>query len=210
MEINEINAALKSQRIIPVIRLYDAESALFAGRAILKTGFTNLEVTLTTPGAFNIVKELKKEFPNAMIGFGSVFTPKNVEEGIDAGGDFFVSPHFDEELLRAAKLNSVLYIPGVMTPTEIGRARKNGLKTVKIFPAEPIGGVKYIKSLQGPFPEMNFIPTGGVNLGNIPDYLALRNVTVGATSVVSREAAEAHDINVTTNIIQSYLELTKA
>ena len=210
METSERLIVLQNQRIIPVIRLFSKESALFAGKTILRTGFTNLEVTLTTPGAFEVVKELKQEFPNALIGFGSVFSPKDIERGIKVGGDFFISPHLDEEILEAAKQNATLYVPGTMTPTEIGRAKKAGLKAVKIFPAEPIGGVQYIKSLQGPFPEMSFIPTGGINLGNLPDYLALKNVTVGATSVVSREAAEAEDTEATTNIIQSYLEYTNA
>ena len=169
--------------VMPVMVVDRLEDAVPLARALYEGGLKVLEITLRTPVALDAVKAMRKELPaDAVIGVGTVVTPEDLQRAEDAGAQFFVSPGWTQALVEAAAKSSVPLLPGVATPTEAMNLYTQGFKHLKFFPAEAAGGVPMMKSIGGPLPQITFCPTGGVNLDNAPNYLALPNVAcVGGT-----------------------------
>jgi 2-dehydro-3-deoxyphosphogluconate aldolase/(4S)-4-hydroxy-2-oxoglutarate aldolase len=185
-----------SARIVPVIVLHDAKDAEPLGRALIAGGLPVAEVTFRTAAAVESIRAMSA-IEGLIVGAGTVLTPAQVEQAVEAGASFIVSPGLRRDVVFAAQAAGIPVLPGAVTPSEIMAAQELGLDTVKFFPANVYGGAAAIKALSAPFGSMRFVPTGGVSESNLFDYLSLGCVpAVGGSWMVPvdaiREGAFAH------------------
>jgi 2-dehydro-3-deoxyphosphogluconate aldolase/(4S)-4-hydroxy-2-oxoglutarate aldolase len=176
--------------LIPVLRARNAAQAHAIVKAMIAGGVTVVEVTMTVPGAIDVLKELKKEYgAELLLGSGTVTTAAQAEATIDAGAEFVVSPSLHLEVIAATKARKKLSIPGALTPTEVITAWNAGADYVKIFPCSAMGGASYLKSLLAPFPHLKLIPTGGVTLQTAESFLRAGARALGVGSDLVNLAA---------------------
>lgn len=181
---------LSKSTVMPVIVIKELEEVIPLAQSLIEKGINVLEVTLRTPIALEAVDLLTQTFPNALIGVGTVTTPLQLAQAIEAGAQFALSPGFTKELLNAGCQATIPFIPGISTVSELMEGLAQGYTHFKFFPAESSGGTSFLKSVCGPFPQARFCPTGGINALNAPEYLALPNVMcVGGSWVVPEKAA---------------------
>lgn len=179
--------------LLPVVVIDRAEDAVPLGRALLAGGIRQVEVTLRTPAAVDALRALSG-LDGLLVGAGTVLDPEQVDAVVDAGACFVVSPGLSEGVLAACERRGVDAVPGVATATELMRARSLGLRTVKFFPAESSGGPGAIAAFSSVFPELRFVPTGGIGADRAADYAALPSVVaVGGSWMVPRAAVAAGD-----------------
>ncbi len=169
MNVAEIIEKLK---VVPVIKLDDAKDAVPLGKALVEGGLPVAEITFRTEAAEEAIRRMSGAYPEIAVGAGTLTSVEQAKRALDAGASFFVSPGFHKGITEFAIQNNIPVYPGVCTPTELMMAMEYGLPVVKFFPAGQYGGMKTIKALSGPFPRMKFMPTGGINQGNIREYLA--------------------------------------
>lgn len=167
----ELTSSLRETGILPVVSIPAPEAAVPLARALVEGGVRAMEVTLRTPCALEGIRGIRAAFPELLLGVGTVLEAEQVHAAREAGADFLVAPGLDVDMVRVAGDLGLPFIPGVTNPTEITRAVKLGLKTLKFFPAEISGGVAALTLYHGPFPDVQFIPTGGMNRDNIGSYL---------------------------------------
>ena len=171
MKKEEVRARIEEIGIIPSVRLSSAEEALFAAEAVSRGGISIVEITMTVPGAKDVISHLVKRAPNMIVGAGDVFDSEVARECIDAGAMFLTSPGFDVRIVEFALGASVVVLPGALTPTEVTRAWKSGADFVKVFPCALLGGENYIRALKAPFPTLPLIAAGGVNQQNASNFI---------------------------------------
>ncbi|HMC62040.1 MAG TPA: bifunctional 4-hydroxy-2-oxoglutarate aldolase/2-dehydro-3-deoxy-phosphogluconate aldolase, partial [Candidatus Solibacter sp.] len=172
MTSQEILAFITGVGIVPVIRTASAESAVLAVEAIYKGGIRAAEITMTVPGAVHALEKVADRFGDKIVlGAGTVLDPETARICMLAGAQFFVTPALRLATIEMAKRYSKVICPGALTPTEVLTAWEAGADVVKVFPCGNVGGAKYIKALKGPFPQIEMIPTGGVNLETTGDFL---------------------------------------
>jgi 2-dehydro-3-deoxyphosphogluconate aldolase/(4S)-4-hydroxy-2-oxoglutarate aldolase len=177
--------------VVPVLVIDDPLTAVPLARALCRGGLPVLEVTLRTSAALASIERIAAEVPEAIVGVGTVLTRADLERSAQAGARFAVTPGLTDAL---AAPGPVPLLPGAATASEILRAIELGFRYLKFFPAVPSGGVNALKAFAGPFPEIAFCPTGGVDAANAPDFLALANVIcVGGSWVAPAEAVRAGD-----------------
>ncbi len=177
--------------VIPVIAIDSADSALPLADALLEGGLPVAEITFRTAAAAEVMAKIAKERPAMILGAGTVLTAENLGRACDAGAKFGVAPGLNPDVVAEAAHRGLPFMPGVITPTEVEQALSLGLTLLKFFPAEAFGGLKVIKALAAPYGHagVKFMPTGGVSLANLTDYLAEKTVAcVGGTWIASREA----------------------
>ena len=182
--------------IIPVIVIEKEEQAVPLAKALVNGGLTVLEVTFRTSAAAGAIAAIRREVPEAVVGAGTLLTVEQLKAAKAAGATFGVAPGFDPVVIAAAKAEGLPFCPGVATASELSQALTAGCKMVKFFPAEAAGGVKMIKNLLGAFrfTGVRFMPTGGVNLSNVADYLAVPEIACcGGTWIVPKDALAAGD-----------------
>ena len=187
---------LKKAGIIPVIVIEDEAQAVPLARALVKGGLPVLEVTFRTKAAAGAIAAIAREGPEAVVGASTLLTPAMVKAAKAAGATFGVAPGFDPVVVQAAKDADLPFCPGVATASELSQALTAGAPLVKFFPAEAAGGVKMIKNLLGAFrfTGVKFMPTGGVNLSNVGEYLAVPEIVCcGGTWIVPKDALKAGD-----------------
>lgn len=172
----DIVASLRKHRLVPVIVIEDAAKAPALGRALAAGGLPCAEVTFRTAGAREALARLAGECPDVLAGAGTVLTPAQAKEARDAGAQFIVAPGFNPAVVDYCLENAIPVFPGIATPSEIEAALSKGLKVLKFFPAEPLGGVQYLKAISAPYGAVEFMPTGGVSLQNVGSYLAFPKV----------------------------------
>lgn len=178
-------------RIVPVVVINRADRAEMLGSALVAGGIPVAEVTFRTPVAAEAIRRMSAN-PDLLVGAGTVLTTEQVDQAFEAGARFIVSPGLSEAVVRRALQYQLPVFPGAVTPTEIMAALDLGLTTVKFFPASLYGGASALKALGAPFPQVSFIPTGGVSLANIGEYVALPNVAaVGGSWMVPTNAIDA-------------------
>ena len=158
-------------KVIPVVVIKDINETLPTLQALKDGGVNCAEITFRTACAEEAIKLGVKNFPNMYIGAGTVINKEQAEKAYNAGAKFIVSPGLSEEVAIVCKEKGLAYYPGCVTPTEIMQAISLGIKVVKFFPAQVYGGLKAIKALAGPFPQLKFIPTGGADLSNLKEFL---------------------------------------
>ena len=172
MTSKEILAFISEVGIVPIVRTSSAEGAIRAVEGIYAGGVRAAEITMTVPGAIHALEKLADRFGGKLIlGAGTVLDPETARACMLAGAEFFVTPSLRLSTIEMAKRYSKVICPGALTPTEVLTAWEAGANVVKIFPCGNVGGPKYIKALKGPFPQIEMIPTGGVNLETTGDFL---------------------------------------
>lgn len=180
-------------RIVPVVVINQADRAEALGEALVAGGIPVAEVTFRTAAAVAAIRRMSAN-PELLVGAGTVLTANQVDEAVEAGAQFIVSPGFSAAVVRRAQQHGLPVFPGAVTPTEIMAALDLGLTTLKFFPANVYGGAAALKVLGAPFPKVRFVPTGGVAVGNLADYLSLPNVAaVGGSWMVPADAIDAGD-----------------
>ncbi len=176
--------------IVPVVRAAGVEEARQAVEAILAGGIPVVEITMTVPGALQVIRDVIRQFGGkVLVGAGTVVTGEQAEACLDAGAEFLVSPGLSLAMIRVAQARSRLAIPGALTPTELMAASAEGAALIKVFPCGSVGGPKYLKALRGPFPHLKIIPTGGVSVANAAEYIATGAFAVGVGSDLVDTAA---------------------
>lgn len=174
--------------IVPVVVLDDSEDAIDLGKALLNGGIDVAEITFRTEAAEESIKKMSEELPEILVGAGTVLTMEQLEKAINAGAKFIVSPGFDENIVNKCVEENIPVFPGTVTPTDIIKAINSGLDVVKFFPAGNYGGLKTIKSLSGPFNNIKFMPTGGVNSENLEEYLKFdKIIAVGGSWIADKK-----------------------
>lgn len=162
---------IKKIGIVPVVKLEDAQDAKPLAKALCDGGLPCAEVTFRTEQAADAIKNMKEAYPEMLVGAGTVLTTSQVDEAVNAGAEFIVSPGLNPEVVGYCIEKNIPILPGCANPSDVEQAIKYGLKVVKFFPAEAAGGIKTIKAMAAPYHQMKFMPTGGVNLDNINEYL---------------------------------------
>ncbi|MDZ5648549.1 bifunctional 4-hydroxy-2-oxoglutarate aldolase/2-dehydro-3-deoxy-phosphogluconate aldolase [Nitrospirillum sp. BR 11828] len=180
--------------VVPVLIIEKVEDALPLAEALVEGGVRVLEVTLRTEAALAAIETIAAKVPDAVVGAGTVVTPDQVGRVQDAGSQFIVSPGCYPALLDEVLAKGVPFLPGTATPSEVMALQARGLRHVKLFPAEAVGGLKLIKSLASPLPGVTFCPTGGISVKTAPDYLAQPNVAcVGGSWLTPADLVAAKD-----------------
>jgi 2-dehydro-3-deoxyphosphogluconate aldolase/(4S)-4-hydroxy-2-oxoglutarate aldolase len=190
----ELLRILKAAPVVPVLTIESRAVAVPLARALVAGGLTALEVTLRTSAGLDCIRAIASEVEGANVGAGTVLDGKQYAAAVAAGARFIVSPGAMPQLVAAAKASAVPFLPGVATAGEAMTLAEEGFRLLKFFPAEPAGGIAYLKALGAPLPDIRFCPTGGIGPKNAPDYLALPNVIcVGGSWVAPKEALDAGD-----------------
>jgi len=195
MKREAVLAAIVEAGIVPVVRTENEEGAIRAIEAIFRGGIRIAEITMTVPGAIRALEKVADEFGDQMVlGAGTVLDPETARACMLAGAEFFVTPSLNLKTIEMAKRYSKVITPGALTPTEVLTAWEAGADAVKIFPCSAVGGAKYIKALRAPFPQIEMIPTGGVSLENIGDFLRAGACAagVGAELIDNANIHEGH------------------
>jgi len=181
-------------RVLPVIVITDVAQAVPLAEALLAGGIDAMEITLRHVAGLPAIEAVARSVPAMRVGAGTVTRVHEVEQVCNAGAGFALSPGFTDELLDAAQTASLPFVPGVMTPGEVMRARERGIGLMKLFPAEQAGGIGMLKALSGPLGDVRFCPTGGVSPANLAEFLKQPNVAmVGGSWLTPREALQARD-----------------
>ncbi len=196
--------------LIPVLRAKSIAQGRAVVDAMIAGGITVVEVTMTVPGAIDLLKELRNEYSpkDLLLGSGTVTTADQAQATIDAGAEFVVSPSLHPAVIATTKKNKKISCPGALTPTEAITAWNSGADYVKIFPCSAMGGASYLKSLLAPFPQLKIIPTGGVTLQTAESFIkaGARALGVGA-DLVNLAAIDAGKPETITETAQAYLKL---
>jgi len=210
MKKQEVRSIIEEIGIVPVIRASSAEEARFAADCVYKGGVPIVEITMTVPGAVEVIRELVKAMPEVLVGAGTVLDEESARKCAGAGAQFLVTPGFDAATVAAARKLDLLVMAGALTPSEIMAASKAGADFVKIFPCGSLGGPKYIQALRGPFPQIPLVPTGGVNLETAADYIRAGAAALGVGGeMIAREALKARDGDVISKLSALFVDLVR-
>lgn len=178
MKRDEVRELIKRIGILPSVRVTSRDLAVFAAETVYASGVPIAEITMTTPGALEVINDLATRYPDLAVGAGTVLDEEMVRRCIDAGARFITSPGFIPEVVAYAKKMDVVTLPGALTPTEVISAWKAGSDFVKIFPTGHVGGVQYVRALKVPLPQIPLIASGGVNQLTATDF-----ILAGATAI---------------------------
>ncbi|HEX3322021.1 MAG TPA: bifunctional 4-hydroxy-2-oxoglutarate aldolase/2-dehydro-3-deoxy-phosphogluconate aldolase [Terriglobales bacterium] len=197
--------------VIPVVRASSSAQALMAAQAVRDGGIPIVEITMTVPGALDVIRELRKASDSSvLIGAGTVLNKKMAQDCVDAGAQFLVSPGLDVPSVEFAQKEGMLMLAGALTPTEVITAWNAGSELVKIFPCGQVGGAAYIKSLKGPLPQVPLVPTGGVNLNTAADFILAGAAALGVGGeLVQADALKTGNASVIVENARKFLSLVK-
>jgi len=197
--------------IVPVVRASSPREARMAAEAVCEGGIPIVEITMTVPGAVEVIRELAKNSASSvLIGAGTVLNAEAARRCLDAGAQFLVSPGLNLQTVELAVREGKLIMAGALTPTEVMAAWEAGADFVKIFPCGQVGGAKYIKALKGPFPQVQFVPTGGVNLTNAAEFIEAGVAALGVGGeCVHAEALKANKPEIIVENARKFLAIVK-
>ena len=205
---SELLQKVEELGVVPVVVLNDAKDAAPLAKALCEGGLPCAEVTFRTDAAEESIRIMAQEFPQMLIGAGTVLTTEQVDRAVAAGAKFIVSPGFDPEIVDYCLSKDILILPGCITPSEIAQAVKRGLKVIKFFPAEQFGGIDTIKALAAPYTNMRFMPTGGISAKNLPDYLSFKKfVACGGSWMVKGDMIAAGEFDKIKEMTKEAVEL---
>jgi len=214
-------ARMEKAGIIPIVVIEDPSKAVQLGRTILDAGLDLIEITMRTDRAMEALGVVSKELPEMLVGAGTVFSVSVAKEALSAGARFIVSPHLDEEIVTYCARKNIVSIPGVFTPSEVQGAikaatrgtRRRSIKglplVIKVFPAST-GGPSHITAMKAVFPDVKFLPLGGVNAGNLAEYIKAGAWAVGGTWVCKRDLIEAGNFTKISELIKEALQIIAA
>jgi 2-dehydro-3-deoxyphosphogluconate aldolase/(4S)-4-hydroxy-2-oxoglutarate aldolase len=211
MHRTEVLQRIRNTGLIPVVRAESAAMAMRAAEAIKLAGVDILEVTMTVPGAIDVISKLVATFENEMvIGAGTVLDVETANKCIQAGAQFIVSPALNEETIAFCQAREVAVFPGALTPTEVLRAWNAGADAVKVFPAGAVGGARYLKALKAPLPQIELVPTGGVSLKTAGDFVKAGALALGVgADLVDTKALRENRDEVITERARQFLEIVR-
>jgi Entner-Doudoroff aldolase len=202
---------IRSSGLLPVVEMPDAALARSLGEALVDAGLPCAEITFRTSVAAEAIAVLHRHCPELLLGAGTVRTVEQAEEALGAGASFLVSPGFNHRVVDYAAEHDVVILPGVCTPTEIEMAVSRGLRVLKFFPAEAAGGIAFLKAVSGPYPEVRYVPTGGIGPSNLADYLALPTVfACGGSWMVRKDLIAAGDFDAIRRLAADAVALVRA
>ena len=203
-------ASLKEIGLVPVLRAESVEKALALAEAIAAGGVTVLEITMTVPGAIQVMRKLAEERPDILVGAGTVLDAETARACILEGAKFVVSPALNPKTIEMCHRYSVAVLPGALTPTEIVTAWEAGADVVKVFPASALGGAKYLSSVKAPLPQVELIPTGGVSLATAKDFLEAGAFALGVgADLVNAKAMAEGKPEIVTESARKYLSIVR-
>lgn len=189
MKKEEVRDRIEAIGIVPAVRLRSAEDARFATQAVCHGGISVVEITMTVPGAIDLIAEVAKNDPELVVGAGTLFDKETAGRCLDAGAKFLTSPGLDLQIIEFALKNDVTVLAGALTPTEVTMAWKAGADFVKVFPCSQVGGDKYIRALKGPFRHLPLIAAGGVNQVTAANYILAGASAIGVGGELVPEEA---------------------
>ena len=196
--------------VVPVVVVEDAAQAVPTAKALLKGGINAMEITFRTAATRDSIAKVAKEVPEMIVGAGTVINVEQLHAAVEAGAKFIVSPGSDADIISEAMKLDVAVTPGVVTPSEIMLGLRLGVKVFKFFPAESFGGLKTIKALCGPFPQIRIIPTGGISQANVADYFKNpKIVAVGGSWMCTKDMISAGDFDAITEKSRAATDLFK-
>ena len=201
---------LQETGLVPVLRAESVEKAMTLAVAVAAGGVNVLEVTMTVPGAMEVIRRLVKEQPEILVGAGTVLDAETARICMLEGAQFVVSPALNLKTIEMCHRYSVAVLPGALTPTEVVTAWEAGADVVKVFPAGAMGGAKYLASLKGPLPQVKMIPTGGVSLASAAEFLRAGAFALGVGSdLVDAKAMAAGKPEVVTETARKYMQIVR-
>ena len=208
---NAMNEKISAIGVVPVIKLNHPErDAVGLAKALCAGGVPVAEVTFRAAGADLAIKLMKEACPDMLVGAGTVTTTEHIDKVIEAGGDFIVTPGFDPELVAYAQKKNIPIFPGCTTASEYHQALKFGLELIKFFPAEQSGGLAKIKALSAPFPQFKVMPTGGISLKNLKDYLSAPVIAAcGGSYMVTADLIDNQKWDEITELCKKSREIVK-
>lgn len=191
----DVLATIRAKRLMPVVRVISAEQAFCAAKGVVNAGFPLIEITMTVPGALEIIQQLSSAYKNTLIvGAGTILSAETCSLAISAGAEFIVSPSYDASVIETANSHNTACIAGALTPTEIVTAHKTGADMVKVFPCGLVGGSRYIRVLRGPLPDIELVPSSGVNKETVSDFLQAGSAAVAiGEPIFEKHALETGD-----------------
>ncbi|MBE6962111.1 MAG: bifunctional 4-hydroxy-2-oxoglutarate aldolase/2-dehydro-3-deoxy-phosphogluconate aldolase [Ruminococcaceae bacterium] len=197
--------------VVPVVVIEDAEKAVPTAKALLAGGVNVMEITFRTAAAQDAIKAVSDSCPEMIVGAGTIVTLEQCRQAVAAGAKFIVSPGFDADVVKWCVEQSLVIVPGCVTPTEIMAAMKLGLKVVKFFPANVYGGLKGMKALAGPFSGIKFVPTGGVSGENLGEYISAPFIhAAGGSWLCAKSDINAGNFDVITDLCKKAREIIAA
>jgi len=207
----EVRERILEIGIVPVVRANSQAEAAFAANAVMRGGIPIVEITMTVPGAIGVIAELVRSAPEVLVGAGTVLDAETARRCLDAGAQFLVSPGLDVETVQLAAKEKIVMMAGALTPGELMAACKAGADFVKIFPCSQVGGASYIKALKGPFPNVPLVPTGGVNLDTVSNFIAAGAAALGVGGeLIDRNAMQSGDSAIIENLARRFVEAVRS
>lgn len=207
---NEVLKKIQEIGIVPVVVLNDAKDAAPLAKALCDGGLPCAEVTFRTDAAEESIRIMTEQFPQMLVGAGTVLTTEQVDRAVAAGAKFIVSPGLNPRIVKYCVEKGILITPGCSNPSDIEVALENGLEVVKFFPAEPAGGLNMIKAMAAPYVGVKFMPTGGINLTNVRDYLAYdRILACGGSWMVKGSLVDAGEFDKIEELTREAVEIVK-
>ena len=189
MKKEEVRARIEEIGIVPAVRFHSAEDTRFATQAVAHGGIPIVEITMTVPGAIELIADLARNSPDVIVGAGTIFDTETASRCLDAGANFLTSPGLDLQLVEFAIKKKIVVLAGALTPTEVTIAWKAGADFVKVFPCSLVGGDNYIKALKGPFREVPLIAAGGVNQVTAANFILAGAAAIGVGGELVPEEA---------------------
>ena len=206
----DVRARIEEIGIVPGIRVSSPEQAYFAAEMLARAGIPVAEITMTIPGAVDVIAQIAKSHPNLVVGAGTVLDAETAHRCLDAGAKFLTSPGFIPDVVAFALKHGVVVFPGALTPTEVITAWKAGADFVKVFPCAPVGGVHYIKSLKVPLPQIPLIAAGGVNQSTATGFILAGATALGlGTELIPHEALELRQEERISELARRFLAMVK-
>lgn len=210
MNKDQVRARILETGIVPVVRASSADEARFAAESVAEGGIPVVEITMTVPGAIDVIREVVKALPSVMVGAGTVLDSDIGRRCIDAGAEFLVSPGLDLKTVEMATGANVFMMAGALTPTEVLQAWGAGSDFVKIFPCGQVGGPEYIKALKGPMPGIPLVPTGGVNLKTAAAFMLAGSAAIGVGGeLVLKDALRERDSGLIQETARKFVETVR-
>jgi len=206
----EVRSRILEIGIIPVIRASSAAEGRFAAEAVARGGIPIVEITMTVPGALQVIADLVRDLPDVLVGAGTVLDAGMARHCLEAGAAFLVSPGLDLETVELATKRKIVMMAGALTPTEVMSAWKAGADFVKIFPCAQVGGPAYIKALKGPFPQVPLVPTGGVSVETAADFLYAGAAALGVGGeLLKKDALQARRDEVVVDLARRFVQVVQ-
>ena len=205
-----ILSEIEKTGIVPVVKLNDANKAIPLCNALMNGGINVAEITFRTDCAAEVIKTISENCKDMIVGAGTIININQAKQAIESGAQFIVSPGFNKDIVLYCKEQNIPVLPGCITPSEIMQAIECGLKVVKFFPAKEFGGLQTMKALSAPFPQIKFMPTGGVNLENLKDFISAKFIfACGGTYMVKENLINEENYNEITKLSKESIDIIK-